>query len=103
MKGVVYLIESLREYETVYKIGFTRKSSKKRSKQLQTGTDGELKVIDEFHSDYVNELEKALHGFYSHRNIQNEWFKLNLDDVFNFQKMCHKIENNIMFLNDNKI
>ncbi len=95
MQGVVYLIESVREYDVVYKIGYTRKSSKKRSIQLQTGTDGELKVINEFSSENVTKLEKALHNFYSHCRIKNEWFKLNLEDVVKFKEMCEKIENNI--------
>jgi hypothetical protein len=95
MNGILYLIESVRDYETVYKIGYTRKSSKNRSGQLQTGNDSELKVIDEFYSGNVSQLEKAIHNFYSHAKIKNEWFKLDLKDVVKFKELCNKIENNI--------
>lgn len=100
MEGIIYLIESVRDYETVYKIGYTRKSSKKRSNQLQTGNDSELKVIDEFKSENVTKLEKALHNFYSHTKIKNEWFKLDLKDVVKFKELCTKIEGNIKLINN---
>lgn len=100
MQGIVYLIECVRDYDTVYKIGYTRKSSKKRSSQLQTGNDGQLKVIYEHHSLQKLLVESALHRFYSHCRIKNEWFKLTLEDVSKFKDVCNKIENNLNFLDN---
>jgi myo-inositol catabolism protein IolC len=100
VNGIVYLIESLRDYDTVYKIGYTRRSSKKRSKQLQTGTDGQLKVIYEHHTEHGQTCERAIQRFYSHLNIQNEWFKLSLEDVNNFKNICDKVESNLSLINN---
>jgi hypothetical protein len=99
MHGIVYLIESVRDYDVVYKIGYTRKSSKNRSKQLQTGNDGELKIIHQFNTQNKLFLEKTLHNLFSHKKIKNEWFKLDLEDVVNFPELCNKIENNLNIIN----
>ena len=103
MSGIIYLIESNRDYDTVYKIGYTRRSSNKRTRQLQTGNDGSLKVVDQFHTVHGQSVERTLHNFFSHKRIKNEWFKLDLNDVVNFQKMCQKIEDNLTFLKDQNL
>jgi len=95
MQGIVYLIESVRDYDVVYKIGYTRISSKKRSKQLQTGNDGELKVIYQHITYHGQMCERAIQNFYSHLRIKNEWFKLDLEDIVKFPEICNKIENNL--------
>lgn len=95
MQGIVYLIESVRDYDTVYKIGYTRKSSKKRSKQLQTGNDGNLKIVYEHRTSHGQICERTIQNFYSHLRIKNEWFKLDMNDVIKFPEICNKIENNL--------
>jgi len=95
VNGIVYLIESVRDYDTVYKIGYTRKSSKKRSKQLQTGNDGNLKVIYEHETSHGQTCERAVQNLYSHCRIKNEWFKLNMDDIVKFPDICNKVETNL--------
>jgi hypothetical protein len=99
MQGIVYLIESVRDYDVVYKIGYTRRSSKKRSKQLQTGNDGELKVVYQHPTQNQLYLEKTLHNLFSHKKIKNEWFKLDLEDIVKFPEICNKIENNLNLIN----
>ena len=103
MQGIVYLIESVRDYDTVYKIGYTRKSSKNRSKQLQTGNDGNLKIVHEYHTHHKLDLESALHRLYSHCKIKNEWFRLNMDDVIRFPETCNKIENNLDLITNQQL
>ena len=95
MQGIVYLIESIRDYDTVYKIGYTRRSSKKRSKQLQTGNDGNLKVIYEHKTQHGQTCERVVQNLYSHCRIKNEWFKLNMDDIVKFPEICNKVETNL--------
>jgi hypothetical protein len=95
VQGIVYLIESVRDYDTVYKIGYTRRSSKKRSEQLQTGNDGVLKTIYEHHTEHGQTCERAIQNFYSHCKIKNEWFKLDISDVVKFPEICDKVENSL--------
>lgn len=97
---IIYLIESIREHDIVYKIGHT-KNSKNRISNLQTGNDGTLNILYEFHSKYGSKLEKRLHKFYSHNNIKNEWFKLNSSEIENFNKICENIEKGFDALKDN--
>jgi len=103
MLGIVYLIESVRDYDTVYKIGYTRKSSKKRSKQLQTGNDGNLKIVYEHHTHHKLAVEGVLHHLYSHLRIKNEWFKLSMNDVVKFPEVCNKIENNLDLITNHQL
>jgi len=41
----------------------------------------------------------------SHKKINREWFRLDLEDVQNFNTMCQKVENNLTILSEclNKI
>jgi hypothetical protein len=100
---IIYLIESVRDYDTVYKIGYTKSNNTKRNRviNLQTGNDGKLTIIDEYHTSYGISLEKALHNFYKPKNIRNEWFELDIKDIAKFKETCKKIENNFQALNDN--
>lgn len=100
--SVIYLIECVRDYDTVYKIGFTERNPNKRLDQLSTGNDGELKVVRQFSTVFDQIVERALHRFYSHKNINKEWFKLDLKDVQNFIPTCEKIENNLMMLKNSQ-
>lgn len=45
--SLIYLIECKRDYETVYKIGYSKNSANRRLDSLQTGNDGELRVLYE--------------------------------------------------------
>jgi len=97
----IYLIESIRDYDTVYKIGYTKSNNaKKRLIQSQTGNDGNLKIVCEFNTKYGTTLEKTLHNFYKHNNIRNEWFSLSNEDITNFIKNCERVEKNFDFLKE---
>ncbi len=101
--AIVYLIESIRDYDTVYKIGYTKsKKAKNRIIQLQTGNDGKLKILHEFPTKHGTIVEKALHNFYNSKKIKNEWFKLDLEDVNDFMIKCEQVEKNITFLKNSE-
>lgn len=96
----VYLIR-LSE-NSYYKIG-TTKNINKRIKELQTGNAEQLFLIDSFESEYAFKIENALHNFYRNKNKINEWFEFTIEDEVNFLKNCKKIEENLIFLEKNKI
>lgn len=98
--SLIYLIECRRDYDTVYKIGFS-KSPNKRLDNLQTGNDGELRVLHKFESSHNQKVERTLQRFFAHKKINREWFRLDLEDVQNFNTICQKIENNLTTLTEN--
>jgi len=100
--AIIYLIECVRDYDTVYKIGYTTGSPDKRMNQLKTGNDGNMKVLYQFETNHDQLLERSLHRIYSHINISKEWFKLDTMDVVNFISTCEKIEDNLNFLKNSQ-
>ena len=101
-KGFIYLLKCVSDYETCYKIGFTKnKNINKRILNLQTGNQDKITHVDSFETNYGVILEKAIHNFYAHKNIRNEWFELDIQDVVNFPETCQKIEKNFDALKDN--
>jgi len=99
--SIIYLIECRRDYETLYKIGFS-KHPNKRIDNLQTGNDGELKLIDKFESVHIQQVERTLQRLFLHKKINREWFRLDLEDVQNFRSICQKIENNLNLISQNE-
>ena len=102
-KGYVYLLECVSDYETTYKIGYTRnKDIKKRIRGLQTGNKDKIKCIDVFESQkHAKKIEIALHSFYSYKRKVGEWFDLDFSDVNKFQLICGKVEENFDILENN--
>ena len=100
---MVYLIECSRDYDVVYKIGYS-KHPNKRIEELKTGNDGNLKLVYCYKGNYDRIVEKTLHNFLSHKKITQggkEWFRLDLEDVQNFSTLCQKVENNLNALSEN--
>ena len=98
-KGYIYLFECVSDYETTYKIGFTRnRDTKKRIVGLQTGNKDKIKCIDIFETKHSRRVETVLHSLYSFKRCGGEWFNLDLSDVVNFQNTCQRIEENISIL-----
>lgn len=93
----VYLIESVRDYDTLYKIGYS-KNPKKRITNIQTGNDGQLKILYTYESKYCKKIEGILHRTYSSKRKNMEWFDLDIKDISDFTRMCEKIEKNLEFL-----
>jgi hypothetical protein len=98
--SIIYLIESVRNYDTVYKIGYTKSNNSKKNRivNLQTGNDGKLKIVCEFQTEHGIMLEKSLHNHYKHNKLNGEWFNLDINDVSNFINTCNSIEKSIEFL-----
>ena len=99
--GYVYLLESSNDDGTIYKIGYTKNSTKRRISELQTGNPYLIKELCCYYTEYDQKLERAIHNFYSHCRLKGEWFSLDLKSVANFLKTCEKIENNFDVLQHN--
>lgn len=84
----VYLIKEENDYSSLYKIGVTRRTVKKRLNELQTGNPNKLSIVNIFKSEYPYELETSIHNYYSINNKLNEWFELDDDMVKNFMSIC---------------
>lgn len=96
----VYLIRC--EENNYYKIGVT-KNIQRRLKQIQTGTPDKIYLVEKYESDYSTKIERALHNFLAHYHRNNEWFELPLEEELRFVDNCKKIEQNFIFLAENKI
>ena len=99
--GYIYLLESSNDDGTIYKIGYTKNSIKKRISSLQTGNPYIIKELCSYKTKYNQRLEKSLHNFYSHCRLTGEWFSLSLNDITNFITLCDKLENNFDNLKNN--
>ena len=103
VKGYIYLFECVSNYETSYKIGFTRnRDFKKRIINLQTGNKDKIKCIDFFETKHGRKLETTMHNLYSFKREGGEWFNLELRDVVNFKNTCILLEKNFDILEKNK-
>lgn len=96
----VYLIKTIEDNK--YKIGKTNNINK-RLKELQTGNSNELILVDSYYSKYSSKVESALHNFFKHKNIINEWFEFDQDDINKFKQLCKQTEENLIFLEKNLI
>jgi predicted GIY-YIG superfamily endonuclease len=94
----VYLIQSLEH--SYYKIGIS-KHPKKRLKELQTGNSSELKLIDEYPSEFANQIEKTLQRRYSYLRKEGEWFDMGISNEATFLQECKKIEETLIILKKN--
>jgi hypothetical protein len=98
--GIVYLLGD-RTNEGVYKIGVTRGSLENRIKKLQTGSSGELYVVNSFKTEHPFILEKMLHNKYFGERVLGEWYELNDEEVFSFTDTCETLQKRIEFLKEN--
>jgi len=100
VNGFIYLFETVSEYETKYKIGYTRNKAtlKKRVKSLQTGNPEKIRIVDYFPTKHGRQVETTLHNIFSIKRLEGEWFDLEIYDVKNFIESCKKIESRIDFL-----
>ena len=90
-KGYVYLLGDLGK-ERMFKIGVTRGTIERRIKKLQTGNSGEIYIVDYFQTEHPFFIEKWMHIKYCGKNVLNEWFELDLQDMLNFKKDCQKFQ-----------
>lgn len=98
--GKVYLLGDSDRLDA-YKIGSTRGSVEDRIKALQTGNGGEIYEVCHFETKYPFMMETFLHRRFKNKQILNEWFLLDGDDVKGFMDTCSKVEEQIESLKEN--
>jgi len=91
----VYLIRA--QENGMYKIGIS-KDPKKRIKQLQTGSNEDLVLIESYPTEYPTKIEIALHNKFSTSKKRGEWFSLGIAEEVDFISECDKIQKNIEYL-----
>lgn len=97
--GYVYLICD--PSNDRFKIGVTRNLKSNRIKKLQTGNSTELFIRDIYETEWPFRLESMLHNHFKNKQILNEWFELDVNDVICFKEICKTLENTIKVLSDN--
>ena len=85
----IYLMKNLETNS--YKIGISV-DPKKRLKTLQTGSSGELILVESYKSDFFFKIETSLHNRYRHQRLMGEWFELGPIEVDSFIDNCKTIE-----------
>lgn len=70
---VVYLMKNT---NGLYKIGNTSRNTKKRVKELQTGSAAEIFIVEECECKFPTKVESALHKRFARFRIIGEWFDL---------------------------
>lgn len=102
-KTNIYLLTSIIDGIKMYKIGITKNDVSIRIKALQTGNPYKISLVDTFQSKWASKIENYLHLHFKEKNVLNEWFILNEEEVFLFKETCQKIENNFQLLEDNNL
>jgi hypothetical protein len=104
-KGKVYLLTDWDSSPQRYKIGITKGAVENRIKSLQTGSSGEIVLLQIYESERYKMIETILKRGYKHysTNGGKEWFYLPDENVINFKKECKRIEENIINLNLEKV
>lgn len=78
--------------EGFYKIGFTNRTTKKRIKELMTGSSSEMSIVYEYESNNSRQIEASLHNIYKSYKIHGEWFNLTDEIVAQFLSRCKIID-----------
>lgn len=103
--GYVYLLLEVNQHgEEHHKIGISKNEPEKRLKQLQTGNPNRIDILKFYESKNYKRIERWLHSKFINKKTlaENEWFKLNDEDIFEFEESCKKIESTIeMLLKEN--
>lgn len=99
MVGTVYLICD--PSTELFKIGMTRGDVNKRIRELQTGNSCEIHLVKKFDTPIPSYIESSLHHYFFGKQILNEWYKLDLKDIIDFEKKCMFYEDIARSLQDN--
>lgn len=89
--------------EGKYKIGYTSRKTEQRISELQTGSHSTMRVFKEYESDNAKQIETIMHRFFKSKRISGEWFELTFDEAYNFDKKCKQVDDNLIYLKENKI
>lgn len=98
----VYLLLCVNEQgNESHKIGFSKNNPNERVLALSTGNPNKISVLRTYQSKNYIKIEKWLHRKFANKNIQNEWFILNDNDVLSFLINCKEIDEQINYLKEN--
>ncbi len=86
----VYLIKVNKK---LYKIGKSQ-NLQKRISHYQTHLPILFKVVRQYSSDNMDELEKVLHVAFQHKRVKGEWFELKNEDL----EVCDNIARSYSFI-----
>ena len=89
-------------HDGMFKIGVTKTTIEKRIKQLQTGNGSEIFIVDYHETDYPYYIERMLHQKFCCDRKVGEWFEMDIDQVKQFKEECHRLEELIITMKDNK-
>lgn len=98
-KGIVYLICD--PDKELFKIGRTNNPVVERIKELQTGNGTELFLRSYHRTDYPAMIENMFHKHFLSKNVLNEWFKLEIEDLNSFHELAEKFEKRIEVMKSN--
>jgi len=99
IKGYVYLLMTNSENGEVFKIGITKNNPLERIKQLSTGNDKKITLINSYQSQNYLKIERFLHRKYlTKTEAGNEWRNLSIEQTISFLDDCIEADNNIKFL-----
>ena len=84
MIGTVYLLCD--PSTDLFKIGMTRGDVNKRIRELQTGNSCEIHLVKKFDTSIPSYIESSLHHHFFEKHALNEWYKLDLKDIIDFEK-----------------
>ena len=101
MSGIVYLlVEVDKNGDERHKIGITKRNVDERIRELQTGNSNVIRLLQTYESPNYKKVEQWLHSRFSGLKTEtnNEWFKLNDDQVLGFQDICKKLDETIQLL-----
>jgi hypothetical protein len=86
----------------LFKVGVS-KNPNKRIKSMETGNPDDLIILYVYNSKKSYVIEKTLHRLYQQYHVKLEWFSLPTNEVENFLINCKKIDDNLKYLEENKI
>lgn len=99
MKSYIYVFCD--PAQNLYKIGVTKNLYSKGMKQLQTGNGTELHLVTYHETYFPYRMETLLHNKFQFKRGHGEWFRLSIEDLTSFKKICQLFENVIEQLKDN--
>lgn len=87
--GYVYLLCDGEKF----KIGMTnQKNIHNRISELQTGNPNEIFLSAYYKTENPYIVEQYMHRKYFNKNVKNEWFDLEANDIINFKSNCEKYD-----------
>lgn len=100
---MLYIIAKTENIQSVYdcKVGVSKNPSR-RLKQLQTGNESKLVILQTFECNYGldYQIETSLKNvFFKKYSILNEWYQLPSEAIDTFKELCTKIQTNLRLIN----